>query len=319
MKKQDIAEQRTYVAGHRGMAGSAIVRALEDRGAKDIITKTHRELDLLDQRATEDFFRANRPEVVILAAARVGGIGANIADPYGFLYENLQIQNNVINGAAANGVKKLVFLGSSCIYPRECPQPMKEEYLLTGPLEPTNEGYALAKIAGLRLVQYLSRQYGIKGLSVMPCNLYGPGDSFHPDHSHVIAALVRRFVEAKREKAPAITLWGTGSARREFLHVDDMARAVTLLMDVWDSPEIINLGSGEDISIKGLAEEIKKAVAYDGEILWDSSKPDGMPIKRLDVSKLRGLGFEPRIPLSEGIARMIDQYEKLREERQNGV
>ncbi|PIE55049.1 MAG: GDP-fucose synthetase [Dethiosulfovibrio peptidovorans] len=307
--------KKIYVAGHRGMAGSAIVRALKDRGIRDILTRTRRELDLLDQKATENFFIENRPEVVVLAAARVGGIGANVADPYGFLYENLQIQNNVINGAAKNGVKKLVFLGSSCIYPRECPQPMKEDFLLTGSLEPTNEGYALAKIAGLRLVQYLVQQYGISGLCVMPCNLYGPGDSFDPENAHVIAALVRRFVEAKKKGAPTVTLWGTGQARREFLHVDDMAEAVMLLMDRWEGPGIVNVGSGEDVTIAQLAETVRKAAGYHGDILWDSSMPDGMPRKCLDVSILRKLGFSPKYDLARGVVEMVSLYCQ-REERQ---
>ncbi len=307
--------KKIYVAGHRGMVGSAIVRALEKRGARDIITRTHRELDLLEQRTTEKFFIENGPDVVILAAAKVGGIGANVADPYGFLYENLQIQNNVINGAIKNGVKKLVFLGSSCIYPRECPQPMKEDSLLTGPLEPTNEGYALAKIVGLRLVQYLVKQRGISGLCVMPCNLYGPGDSFDPKNAHVIAALVRRFVEAKKKGAPTVTLWGTGQARREFLHVDDMADAVMLLMDRWEGPGIVNVGSGEDVTIAQLAETVRKAVGYHGDILWDSSMPDGMPRKCLDVSILRKLGFSPKYDLARGVAEMVSLYCQ-REERQ---
>lgn len=306
---------RIYVAGHRGMAGSALVRKLRERGYDRIITRTHRELDLLDQRAVRLFFKDAKPDVVFLAAARVGGIQANREKPYEFLYENLQIQNNVINEAFLNEVKRIVFLGSSCIYPRECSQPMKEEYLLTGPLEPTNEGYALAKISGLKLLQYLEREYGLKGLCVMPCNLYGPGDSFDPRHSHVIAGLVRRFVEADEAGDSEVILWGTGRARREFLHVDDMAEAIMLLLDRQESSGIVNLGSGEDISIAELAERVKISVGYDGAIRWDSSMPDGMPRKCLDVSRLRALGFAPRIDLDRGVAEMVRQYRMLREER----
>ena len=242
-----------YVAGHRGMAGSALVRRLRASGRDDLILKGHDELELLDQRAVRDFFEAVRPATVFLAAARVGGIEANRSRPYEFLYENLQIQNNVIDSAFRCGTERFVFLGSSCIYPRECRQPMREEDLMTGPLEPTNEGYALAKIAAIRLLQALEREYGFTSLSVMPCNLYGPGDSFDPLHSHVMAALVRRFVDAAERGDGSVTLWGTGGARREFLHVDDMAEAVMILLDRWPSAEIVNVGSGEDLSVAELA------------------------------------------------------------------
>lgn len=306
---------RIYVAGHRGMAGSALVRKLHSKGYDRIITRTHKELDLLDQQAVRSFFREVQPDVVFLAAARVGGIQANRESPYEFLYENLQIQNNVIHEAFRSEVRKIVFLGSSCIYPRECPQPMKEEYLLTGPLEPTNEGYALAKIAGLKMLQYLGREYGLNGLSVMPCNLYGPGDSFDPNYSHVIAGLVRRFVEAMETGIPEVTLWGTGKARREFLHVDDMAEAVMLLLEQAKSGNVVNVGSGADIAIGDLANRIRKIVGYNGNIRWDSSMSDGMPRKCLDISHLRELGFSPRIDLESGIAEMVRQYRSLREGR----
>lgn len=305
---------KIFVAGHRGMAGSALLRKLKVRG-HEIITRSRSELDLMDQAKVMSFYKETSPEVVFIAAAKVGGIKANIESPYEFLYENLQIQNNLIDSAYKNGVSKIVFLGSSCIYPRECPQPMKEEYLLTGPLEPTNEGYAIAKIAGLRLLQYLGSEHGVSSLSVMPCNLYGPNDSFDPAHSHVIAALVRRFVEARESDYPTITMWGTGSARREFLHVDDMAEAVMLLMDKWDSSDIVNVGCGEDISIKDLSKLIADRVGYSGTIEWDTSMPDGMPRKCLDVSRLNELGFVPKYSLESGIDQMIELYRLQREER----
>lgn len=297
-----------YVAGHRGMAGSALVRKLVGRGRDDLILKGHDELDLLDQRAVEAFFETHRPGTVFLAAARVGGIEANRSQPYEFLYENLQIQNHVIDGALRFGTEKFVFLGSSCIYPRECRQPMREEDLMTGPLEPTNEGYALAKIAAIRLLQALERQHGFSSLSVMPCNLYGPGDSFDPLHSHVMAALVRRFVDAAEGGDEAITLWGTGRARREFLHVDDMAEAVMILLDRWECAEIVNVGSGEDLSIAELARMVAAKTGFRGQILWDPSRPDGMPRKCLDVSRLRSFGFAPSVPLEAGIDEMIALY-----------
>jgi GDP-L-fucose synthase len=254
------------------------------------------------------FLQDQKPDTVVLAAARVGGIEANRTEPAQFLYENLAIQNHIIHGSMLAGVKRLVFLGSSCIYPRDCPQPMKEDYLLTGPLEPTNEGYALSKIAGLRLVQYYQKQYGMNGLCLMPCNLYGTGDSFDPQRSHVLSALVRRFVDATEQGVESVTLWGTGSAKREFLHVDDLARATWLLMEKMESPEIINVGSGQDLSIKELAEKIAAATGYRGNINWDSTKPDGMPRKCLDISKIENLGFVPQISLDEGIQMMIAEY-----------
>lgn len=304
-----------YVAGHRGMAGSALVRRLRASGRDDLILKGHDELDLLDQRAVRDFFEAARPATVFLAAARVGGIEANRSHPYEFLYENLQIQNNVIDSAFRCGTERFVFLGSSCIYPRECRQPMREEDLMTGPLEPTNEGYALAKIAAIRLLQALEREYGFASLSVMPCNLYGPDDSFDPIHSHVMAALVRRFVDAAERGDGSVTLWGTGAARREFLHVDDMAEAVMILLDRWPSAEIVNVGSGEDLSIAELARLVAEKAGFGGAIGWDSSRPDGMPRKCLDVSRLASFGFVPSVSLEAGIEEMIALY-RARKNRQ---
>ncbi len=290
------------------MVGKALQRHLQARGIEDIVTRSRHELDLLQQQAVFSFLQDQKPDTVILAAARVGGIEANRTEPAQFLYENLAIQNHIIHGSMLAGVKRLVFLGSSCIYPRDCPQPMKEEYLLTGPLEPTNEGYALSKIAGLRLVQYYQKQYGMNGLCLMPCNLYGTGDSFDPQRSHVLSALVRRFVDATEQGVEAVTLWGTGSAKREFLHVDDLARATWLLMEKMESPEIINVGSGQDLSIRELAEKIAAATGYRGNINWDSTKPDGMPRKCLDISKIENLGFVPQISLDEGIQMMIAEY-----------
>lgn len=304
-----------YVAGHRGMAGSALVRRLRASGRDDLILKGHDELELLDQRAVRDFFEAVRPATVFLAAARVGGIEANRSRPYEFLYENLQIQNNVIDSAFRCGTERFVFLGSSCIYPRECRQPMREENLMTGPLEPTNEGYALAKIAAIRLLQALEREYGFASLSVMPCNLYGPDDSFDPLHSHVMAALVRRFVDAAERGDGSVTLWGTGGARREFLHVDDMAEAVMILLDRWPSAEIVNVGSGEDLSIAELACLVAEKAGFGGAIGWDSSRPDGMPRKCLDVSRLASFGFVPSVSLEAGIEEMIALY-RARKNRQ---
>ncbi len=299
---------KIYIAGHSGMVGSAILRLLGSRGFANTIYRQLDELDLKNESAVDEFFRNEKPEFVFLAAARVGGIQANIDHPAEFLFENLQIQNNIIHNSYIHGVEKICFLGSSCIYPRECPQPMKEEYLMTGPLEPTNEGYALAKIAGLRMIQYYNVQYGLKGINPMPCNLYGTNDSFDLAHSHVLSALVKRFTDAKDAGDNEIILWGTGSARREFLHVDDVADALLFLMDNFNSTEIINVGTGSDYTIKELADMISQKVGYQGKILWDSSKPDGMPRKCLDVSKIQKLGFKPKISLNEGIDRVIKDY-----------
>ncbi len=298
-----------FVAGHRGMVGSAILRLLAQAQVPNLLTAPRSGLDLTVQADVDLFFADHRPECVILAAAKVGGIRANQRDPAGFLYENLQIQNNVIRAAHRHGVKRFVFLGSSCIYPRECPQPMREDHLLTGPLEPTNEGYALAKIVGLKLTQYLHRNHGFNSLNLMPCNLYGPNDSFDLEHSHVLSALVRRFSEAVRSKAESLTLWGSGRARREFMHVDDLARAVHhFLFGAEPHIDLMNVGWGEDLSIADLASIIARQTGYAGEVVWDTSKPDGMMRKCMDVSQMRARGFSPRISLETGIRQMIQLY-----------
>lgn len=296
------------------MVGSAIMRALEKQGFKNLVTRTHKQLDLLNSLAVTEFFDLEKPDAVILAAARVGGIQANIDHPAEFLYENLAMQNNVIHQSYLHGVKKLCFLGSSCIYPRECPQPIKEEYLMSGPLEPTNEGYALAKIAGLKMVEYYRKQYDFPGISLMPCNLYGTNDSFDPLHSHVLSALVRKFVDAVADGAKSVTIWGTGKARREFMHVDDTAEAILFFMENYDSPQFINLGWGEDITIKELALSIAREANFTGDILWDSAKPDGMLRKCLDVSMMRSAGYVPEITLEEGIRQTIDEYKQIKTE-----
>lgn len=304
MEKTD----KIYVAGHTGMVGSAITRLLTQAGYSNLITQTHSELDLLDQKAVQDFFLSQKPQVVIMAAAKVGGIQANIASPADFLYENLVIQNNLIHSSYQNSAQKVLFLGSSCIYPRDCPQPMSEAYLLTGPLEPTNEGYALAKIAGLKLCDYYHRQYGLDTAALMPCNLYGPNDSFDLQKSHVLSALIKRFSDAVDSKLPEITLWGTGTAKREFMYVDDLARAVLFFMNRPEFSGFINIGTGTDLTIKELAEKIAAKVGYTGQINWDTSKPDGMPRKCLDVSKMKSAGFEPTVSIDEGIGIMIKEY-----------
>lgn len=299
---------KIFVAGHRGMVGSAMTRALQAAGYQQLITASRDSLDLRDRPAVAEFFQRQRPDVVILSAARVGGINANRLHPAGFLHDNLAIQTNVIEESRLAGVKLLVFLGSSCIYPREAPQPMKEEYLLTGPLEPTNEAYALAKIAGLRMAYYYQQQYGMRVVCPMPCNLYGTNDSFDPQNSHVLSALVKKFCDAADSGETSVTVWGSGTARREFLHVDDAARGILLLIDRWHSPELINLGSGTDISIRELASLIASKAGFTGEVQWDTSMPDGMPRKLLDVSKIAALGFTPAISLEEGIERTIAEY-----------
>ena len=299
---------RIYVAGHRGLVGSALVRRLQAEGFGEVITRDREELDLTDQRAVEDFFARERPEYVFLAAARVGGILANSRYPADFIRENLLIQTHVIDAAYRYGVKKLLFLGSSCIYPKHAPQPMKEEYLLTGPLEPTNEAYAVAKIAGLKMVEYYRRQYGFNGISLMPTNLYGPGDRFDPEQSHVIPALLRRFHEAKERGDGEVVVWGTGTPRREFLYVDDLADAAVFLMGRYDEEMWINVGVGEDITIQELAEMVKEIVGFRGRIVYDPSKPDGTPRKLLDVSRLFALGWRPRVSLREGLERTYRWY-----------
>jgi GDP-L-fucose synthase len=291
-----------YVAGHRGLVGSALCRALTRAGYNSLLTRSHAELDLCDQAAVRGFFAQHKPDVVVLAAAKVGGIHANATYPAEFIYQNLQIQNNVIDSAYRNDCKKLLFLGSSCIYPKLCPQPIKEEYLLTGPLEPTNDAYALAKIAGIKMCQAYRKQYGFDAISAMPTNLYGPGDNYHPENSHVIPALIRRFHEAKVAGAEKVTIWGTGKALREFLYVDDMAEACVFLLENYSDFEHVNVGSGSDISIIDTARLIAKAVGFEGSIDTDPTKPDGTPRKLMDCSKLFSMGWQPRVGLEEGLA-----------------
>ncbi len=292
---------KIYVAGHRGLVGSAIVRALEANGFTNLITRTRQELNLLDATAVTEFFQAEKPEYVFLAAAKVGGIMANKNYPADFIRENLLIETNVIDAAYQCKVKKLLFLGSSCIYPKLAPQPIKEEYLLTGALEPTNDAYAIAKIAGIIMCQSYRRQYGCNFMSVMPTNLYGPNDNFDLETSHVLPALIRRFHEAKETNAPSVTLWGTGTPMREFLYVDDLAAACLHLMKTYDEGNIVNIGTGEDVTIKELAETIANIVGYNGTLEWDVTKPDGTPRKLLDVSKLHSLGFKHKTTLEDGV------------------
>jgi GDP-L-fucose synthase len=294
-------DSRVYVAGHRGLVGSALFRRLESAGYERLVTRSRNELELLDARAVDEFFESEKPEYVFMAAARVGGILANDTYPVEFLQDNLQVQLNVIEAAYRHGVEKLLFLGSSCIYPKHAPQPMKEEYLLTGELEPTNEPYAIAKIAGIELCKSYNRQHGTDYISVMPTNLYGPGDNFDLQTSHVLPALIRKFHDAKERGDESVTVWGTGEPRREFLHVDDLADACVYLMDNYSGSEIVNIGVGEDVSIRELAELVRDVVGYEGGIVHDASKPDGAPRKLLDVSKLRGLGWEAGIPLRKGV------------------
>jgi len=292
---------RIYVAGHQGLVGSAILRQLQAQGYQNIIIIPREELDLLEQEEVYRFFAREEPQYVFLAAARVGGIEANRSFPAQFIRENLLIQSHVIDAAFNYGVKKLLFLGSSCIYPALAPQPIKEEYLLSGRLEETNEAYAIAKIAGIKMCQAYNRQYGANYISVMPTNLYGPGDNFDLNTSHVLPALIRKFHEAKIRQDKKVVVWGTGKPRREFLHVDDLARACIFLMQSYDQPEIINIGTGKDISIADLASLVKNIVGYEGKIVYDHSKPDGTPRKLLDISKLTALGWQPQITLSQGI------------------
>jgi GDP-L-fucose synthase len=317
-------ESRIYVAGHTGLSGSAILRKLQAEGYTNLILRTHQELDLIRQAQVDAFFESEGPEYVFLCAAKVGGILANKTYPAEFIYSNIMIQANVIHAAYRSAVKKLLFLGSSCIYPRDCPQPMKEEYLLSGKLERTNEPYAIAKIAGIKMCQSYNRQYGTHFIAVMPTNLYGPGDNFDLETSHVLPALIRKFheaqvrsanpVEARRERLEGeasgdfVSVWGTGSPRREFLHVDDLADACLFIMNHYDINEIINIGVGKDISIKELAELIRAVVGFEGDIRFDSSKPDGTPRKLLDISKLESLGWRANIPLTEGIQKTYEWY-----------
>ncbi len=299
---------RIFVAGHKGMVGSAIVRRLESEGYSNLILKTRQELDLLNHEAVKSFFEQEKMAYVFLAAAKVGGIWANKSYKADFIYENLQVQNNVIYASWKFNVKKLLFLGSSCIYPKLCPQPIKEEYFMTGPLEETNDAYAVAKIAGIKMCQSFNEQYKTNFISVMPTNLYGPNDNFDPEHSHVLPALIRKFHDAKTEGKREIVVWGTGSAKREFLHVDDLADAVVFLMNNYDGSDIVNIGTGVDLSIRELADLIMNVIGYDGTITWDSSKPDGTPIKLLDVSKLHTLGWKHQYGLTDGLKNTIDWF-----------
>ncbi len=299
---------KIFVAGHRGLAGSSIVRQLERNGYTNIVVRTHEELELLDASAVRNFFETEKPEYVFLAAARVGGILANNTFPADFIRENLIVQTNVLHEAHRSGVKKLLFLGSSCIYPKLAPQPLKEEYLMTGPLEETNSAYAIAKIAGIELCQAYHRQYGSNFISVMPTNLYGPNDNFSPERSHVLPALIRRFHEAKEKNVPEVLVWGSGSAKREFMHADDLASACVFLMETYDNPSIINIGTGEDVTIKELAEMVQKTVGYVGTLRWDTTKPDGTPQKLLDVSKIHALGWHHEIALPDGLAQTYQWF-----------
>ncbi len=299
---------KIYIAGHRGLVGSAIWRRLTSAGFTNLIGRTSRELDLRSQQAVDAFFSEEKPEYVFLAAARVGGILANSSRPAEFIYDNLVIETNLIYAACAHGVRKLLFLGSSCIYPKFCPQPMKEEYLLTGELEQTNEPYAIAKIAGIKMCQAFNRQYGTNFISVMPTNLYGPNDNFDLESSHVLPALLRKFHEAKEQGAEKVVVWGTGSPRREFLHVDDLADACLYLMQQYDGSDIVNIGTGTDLTIMELAQIIREVVGFRGQIVFDASKPDGTPVKLLDVSRLTSMGWTAKIPLVRGIEETYRWY-----------
>lgn len=308
---------KIYVAGHRGMVGSAIVRELEKKGYTNIVTRTSKELDLRRQDQVEAFFAEEKPEYVFLAAAKVGGIMANSKHPADFMYDNMILEMNVIRSAYENQVKKLMFLGSSCIYPRMAPQPMPESCLLTSALEQTNEAYALAKISGLKYCAYLNKQYGTDYISVMPTNLYGPNDNYHPEHSHVLPALIRRFHEAKENKLEEVVIWGTGTPLREFLYVDDLAEACVYLMNNYSGDETVNLGTGKEVTIKELAETVKEVVGYEGNLTFDTSKPDGTPRKLLDVSKLEGLGWKYHTELKDGIKLAYEDFlhSEMRAER----
>ena len=301
---------KIFVAGHRGMVGSAIVRELQRQGYNNIVTRTHAELDLTRQEAVEAFFAAEKPEYVFLAAAKVGGIAANNAAPADFMYMNMTLEMNVIHAAWKNGVKKLEFLGSSCIYPRLAPQPMKEDCLLTSALEPTNEAYALAKISGLKYCESLNRQYGTDYISVMPTNLYGPNDNYHPEHSHVLPAMIRRFHEAKEQGLPEVVCWGDGSALREFLYVDDLAELCVFLMNHYSGNETVNAGTGKELTIRELAETVAEVVGYKGTIHWDASRPNGTPRKLLDVSKATRLGWTYKTELKDGIRMAYEDFKQ---------
>src|ERR1017187_2039679 len=307
----DIArDARIYVAGHRGLVGSAIWRELQRLGFTALIGRTHAELDLLDAAAVQGFYAQAKPEYVVDAAAKVGGILANDQHPAEFLFQNLQIQNNLIHGAYQAGVRKLLFLGSSCIYPRLAPQPMKKEYLLTGPLEPTNQWYAVAKITGIKLCEAYRRQYGCDFISAMPTNIYGPNDNYDLQASHVLPALIRKFHEAKAAHAPTVTCWGTGSPLRDFLYADDLARACVFLLENYSEEQFINIGAGKEVSVRALTETIKRVIGFAGEIVWDTTKPDGMPRKLMDSSRLLALGWRPQVDLESGIRLAYEDFLK---------
>lgn len=299
---------KIYIAGHAGLVGSALQRLLQNKGYKNIICKTSKELDLTDNTAVDSFFKTAQPEYVFLAAAKVGGILANNTYPAEFIFSNLSIQNNIIHAAYKYGTKKLLFLGSSCIYPKMAPQPIEEDYLLTGFLEPTNESYAIAKIAGIKMCQAYHKQYGCRFVSVMPTNLYGPGDNYHLQNAHVLPSLIRKLHEAKAQNKTEMVVWGTGNPRREFLHVDDCAAACYFLMQNYESPEIVNIGTGTDHSIKEMAEMIKELIGYKGELVFDKNKPDGTPRKLLNVDKINNLGWRSQISLREGVKRTIEDF-----------
>ena len=310
MEQTDLKnlEAKIYVAGHKGMVGSAIERALTNQGYTNIIKRTSKQLDLTDKLEVDHFFATEKPDYVFLAAAKVGGILANNTYPADFLFQNINIQNNVIHASLVNKVKKLLFLGSSCIYPKHAPQPIKEEYLLTGALEATNDAYAIAKICGIKMCQAYAKQYGVNFINAMPTNLYGKNDNYHPEHSHVLPALIRKIHEAKDTGAAEVTVWGTGTPKREFLYADDLAEACIHLMKVYNSSDIVNIGTGEDLTIKELATSISKALEYEGNLVFDVSKPDGTPRKLLDVSKIKNTGWEPKVGLDEGVHLAYKDY-----------
>ncbi|NQY11148.1 MAG: GDP-L-fucose synthase [Flavobacteriales bacterium] len=301
-------DDKIFIAGHNGMVGSSILKNLQDRNYPNLIVADKGRIDLRNRELVDEFFAEHKPNQVILAAAKVGGINANMKFPADFIFDNLAIQNSIFSAAEKNGTEKIVFLGSSCLYPKECKQPMKEEYMMTGPLEPTNEGYAIAKLAGVSMAKAYYEQHGIKYVSLIPCNLYGPNDSFDLEHSHVLSALVRKFSDAKKNGDSDVSVWGTGIAKREFLHVQDMAEAVVFLMENDVEDDMINIGWGEEISIKELAEMIRDKVGFEGELKWDTSKPDGMLRKCMDVEKMKAYGFSPKVSLSEGVDEMIEIY-----------
>ncbi|OAM90687.1 GDP-L-fucose synthase [Termitidicoccus mucosus] len=307
---------KLFIAGHKGMVGSALVRRFQNEPGVAMLTRPHSQLDLTSQAAVDEFFAAEKPDAAIIAAAKVGGIHANNTYPADFIYDNLIVAANTVHAAFRHGVKRFLFLGSSCIYPKHAQQPMSEDCLLTSPLEPTNEAYAIAKIAGLKLCQYYRRQYGVLFHSAMPTNLYGPGDNYHPENSHVLPALIRRFHEAREAALPEVTAWGTGSPRREFLHVDDLADACAFLLRLDNPPDWINVGTGTDVTIKELTETVADAVGYKGRIAWDTSKPDGTPRKLMDGSRLAALGWKAKIPLRDGIRRA---YASFLDEKAQGI